>query len=179
MLSNSSVDISTAIVDRKQQKNLSHPATHILSRHQTSQCFAFLFHLSYCKQVSFKVCLVCVLLLMVLLFKIAAEHNYDVWCSVPGASQVALVVKNPPACVGDMRDMGLIPGVGRSSGGRNGSPLQCFYLKNPMDRRAWWTSSFRSQRVGHNWRDLTHNTHIIVPKGARRLQHALWRKYMC
>ena len=39
-------------------------------------------------------------------------------------SQVALVVKNPPASAGDVRGVGLIPGLGRSSGGGNGNPLQ-------------------------------------------------------
>ena len=38
------------------------------------------------------------------------------------ASQVALVVKNPPAKVGDIRDVVWILGSGRSSG--NGNPLQ-------------------------------------------------------
>ena len=33
-----------------------------------------------------------------------------------GASQVALVVKNPPANAGDIRDMGSVPGLGRSPG---------------------------------------------------------------
>ena len=37
-------------------------------------------------------------------------------------SQVALVVKNPPANAGDIRDMGLIPGLGRSLGGGHGNP---------------------------------------------------------
>ena len=41
----------------------------------------------------------------------------------PGASQVALVVKYPPANVGDIRDMGSIPGLGRSPGGGHGNPL--------------------------------------------------------
>ena len=35
-----------------------------------------------------------------------------------------IVVKNPPANVGDARDVGSIPGLGRSSGGGNGNPLQ-------------------------------------------------------
>ena len=87
---------------------------------------------------------------MVLLFKIATEHTYDVRYSVPGASQVELVVKNPPASVGDVRDLGSVPGVGKSSEGGNGSPPQYSCLENPMDRRAWWISSFRSQRVGHD-----------------------------
>ena len=40
------------------------------------------------------------------------------------ASQVVLVVKNPPANAGDRRDMGSIPGSGRSPGERQGNPLQ-------------------------------------------------------
>ena len=39
-------------------------------------------------------------------------------------SQVALVVKNPPANAGDIRDVGSIPGLGRSPGEGNGNPLQ-------------------------------------------------------
>ena len=53
------------------------------------------------------------------------------------ASQMALVVKNPPANAGDIRDADSIPGLGRSPGGRNGNPLQNSCLGNPMDRRAW------------------------------------------
>ena len=62
--------------------------------------------------------------------------------SIPfwGASQVVLVVKNPPANAGDIRDAGLIPGSGRSPGGGRGSPLQCSCLENPMDRGAWWAT---------------------------------------
>ena len=54
-----------------------------------------------------------------------------------GASQVALVVKNPPAIAGDVRDLGSIPGSGRSPGGGHGNPLQYSRLENPMDRGAW------------------------------------------
>ena len=53
-----------------------------------------------------------------------------------GASQVVLVVKNPPANVGDIRDAGSIPGLGRSPGG-HGNLLQYSCLENPMDRGAW------------------------------------------
>jgi len=53
------------------------------------------------------------------------------------ASQVALVVKNLPSNAGDVRDMGSIPGLGRSPGGGNGNPLQYSCLENPMDRGAW------------------------------------------
>ena len=47
------------------------------------------------------------------------------------ASQVVLVVKNLPANAGDVRDMGSIPGSGRSLGEGNGNPLQYSCLKNP------------------------------------------------
>ena len=54
-----------------------------------------------------------------------------------GLSQVALVVKNPPANAGDLRDSGSISGSGRSSGGGHGNPLQYSCLENHMDRGAW------------------------------------------
>ena len=60
-------------------------------------------------------------------------------CSM-GASQVALVVKNPPANAGDARDVGSIPGWGKYFGGGHGNPLQCSCLRNPMDRGAWWAT---------------------------------------
>ena len=52
-------------------------------------------------------------------------------------SQVALVVKNPPANAGDVRDAGTIPGSARSPGGGHGNILQYSCLENPMDRGAW------------------------------------------
>ena len=51
--------------------------------------------------------------------------------------QVALVVKNPPAIAGDIRDAGRIPGSGRPPGGGHGNPLQYSFWENPMDREAW------------------------------------------
>ena len=56
-----------------------------------------------------------------------------------GASQVALVVKNPSANVGDVRGAGSISGWGRSPGGGHGHSLQYSCLENSMDRGAWWT----------------------------------------
>ena len=52
-------------------------------------------------------------------------------------SQVASVVKNPPADAGDVRDTGLILGAGRSPRGGHGNPLQYSCLENPTDRGAW------------------------------------------
>ena len=53
------------------------------------------------------------------------------------ASQVELVVKNPLASAGDVRNMGSIPGSGRSPGAGHGNPLQYSRPQNPMDRGAW------------------------------------------
>ena len=57
-----------------------------------------------------------------------------------GASQMALMVKNPPANAGDVRDTESIPGSGRSPGGGYGNPLQYSCLENPMDRGACWAT---------------------------------------
>ena len=72
------------------------------------------------------------------------------WLKQKGISQVVLVVNNPPANAGDIRDAGTIPGSGRSSGGGHGNPLQYSCLENPMDRGAWWATIEGSQRVGHD-----------------------------
>ena len=52
-------------------------------------------------------------------------------------------IKNPPANAGDIRDVGLIPGLGRSPGVEHGNPLQYSCLKNPMDRGGWWVMAHR------------------------------------
>ena len=45
-------------------------------------------------------------------------------------------------------DLGLIPGLGRSSGEGNGNPLQYSYLENPIDIEAWWATV---HRVTKSW----------------------------
>ena len=47
------------------------------------------------------------------------------------------MVKNPPANAGVIRDVGSIPGLGRSPGGGHGNPLQYSYLENPIDSGVW------------------------------------------
>ena len=70
---------------------------------------------------------------------------------------MALVVKNPPAHAGYiLRNAGLIAGLGRSSGGGHGHPLQYFFLENPMDRGGWRLQSIQLQRAGHDSSDLAH-----------------------
>ena len=48
------------------------------------------------------------------------------------------MVKSLPANAGDIRDVGSIPGLGRSPGEGNGSPLQYSCFENPINRGAWW-----------------------------------------
>ena len=53
--------------------------------------------------------------------------------SFPGGTEV----KNPPANAGDTKDVGSIPGLGRSLGGGNGNPFLYSCLETPMDKGAW------------------------------------------
>ena len=63
---------------------------------------------------------------------------------------MVLVVKNLPTSTGDIRDMGLIPGSGRSPGGGYGNPLQYSCMENSMDRD-WWATICR---VAKSWTPL-------------------------
>ena len=63
------------------------------------------------------------------------------------------MIKNLPVNAGDARDMGSIPGSGRSPGEGNGSPHQYSCVENPMDREAWQLQSM-------GWKtDLVEQTH--------------------
>ena len=86
--------------------------------------------------------------------------HWPLWPSCFRASQVALVVKDTPASLGDVRDAGLIPGSGRSPGEGHGNPLQYFFLENSIYRAAWRAMVHRLHRVGHDWSNLAY-THIL------------------
>ena len=49
--------------------------------------------------------------------------------------------------VGNERDPGSIPGLGRLPGEGNGNPLQYSYLENPMDREAWQVTVHGVSRI--------------------------------
>ena len=79
-----------------------------------------------------------------------------------------LVVKNPPANAGDIRDVGSMPGLARSPGGWHGNPLQYSFLENPMFRGAWWAAV---SGVAKSWTqlkqvsmhaDITHLTECVM-----------------
>ena len=63
---------------------------------------------------------------------------------------MALVVKNLPANAGDVRDMGLIPRLGRSPGGGLGNPLHIPAWRIPATEEPGGLQSMGSQRVGHD-----------------------------
>ena len=72
------------------------------------------------------------------------EHSSGLpsWVDVyiPCTDTMALVVKNPPANAADAREAGSIPGSGRSTGVRNGSPLQYSCLEISVGRGVWWAT---------------------------------------
>ena len=63
-------------------------------------------------------------------------HLYLVQLHLLFGSACGKKKKKPPANAGDIRDVGLIPGSGRSPGEGNAKPLQYSCLENPMDRGA-------------------------------------------
>ena len=68
-------------------------------------------------------------------FSLAVVFGFP--CASHRASQVVLVVENPPANAGDRRDAGSVSESGRFPGGGNGCSPQHSCLKNPRDRGAW------------------------------------------
>ena len=78
--------------------------------------------------------------------------------------QMTLAVKNLPANAGDMRDVGLISGLGRSSGEGNGYPLQCFCLGNPMERGIWWATAHGDAKQLDMIQRLNKNKKAVIGK---------------
>ena len=94
------------------------------------------------------------------------------------ASWVALVVKNPPANAGNVRDVGSIPGSGRSSGGGHCKPLQYSCLENPMDRGAWWATVHKGAKsqTPLKWlRPSTHQSHQNPPRSVLFAEEVGWQ----
>ena len=86
-------------------------------------------------------------------------HDWSDLAWLLWASQVALVVKNPPSNAGDVWDSGLIPGSGKFSEGGPGSPLQYSCLENPWTEEPGELQSMGLQRVRYDW--STHNTWLL------------------
>ena len=67
-------------------------------------------------------------------------YAHFLWQIIGFRTMVVLVVKNPPANAGNIRDVGSIPGLGRSPGSEHDNPLQYSCLEHPADRGAWWAT---------------------------------------
>ena len=97
------------------------------------------------------------------------------------ASQVVLVVKNPPANAGN-KYVGSISGSGRSPGEGHGNPLQYSCLGNPMDRGAWWATvhgvtksqTWLKQLGMHVQRTIRGGCSVHIHKTSTRLRAVPW-----
>ena len=86
------------------------------------------------------------------ILKLATVVFHSIWFELISfyswVSQVAVGVKNLLASAGDVRDVGLIPGLGRSSGGGHGNTLQFLAWRIPMNRETWRAAV---HRVTQSW----------------------------
>ena len=86
----------------------------------------------------------------------------------PWASQVALVVKNPPASAGAVRRrFDLRHRSGRSPGGGHGNPLGIFAWRIPRTEQPGGLQSMGSQRIGHDCSALAHTQQSMGHKRGR------------
>ena len=88
-----------------------------------------------------------------------------------------LAVKSPPANAGDTGKAGSIPGLGRSSEGGHGNPLQHSCLENPMDIEAWRVTVHgitESDKTKVTWHTHTH-THTTHTHVSLYLITELWK----
>ena len=99
------------------------------------------------------------------------SSTHKIW-----ASQMTLVVKNLPSNARNIRDVGLIPGLGRSTGGGHSNPLQYYCLENCMDKGAWQATV---HRVAQN-PDMTEaskhackHTHMIFFRYVKKWENAI------
>ena len=87
------------------------------------------------------------------------QEGGNISIHIADSLQVVLVVKNSPANAGDIKDIGLIPGSGRSLEEGNGNPLPYTWLENSMDRGTWQATV---HWVTNSWTQLsdehTHRT---------------------
>ena len=82
-------------------------------------------------------------------------------CRLQNRLLVAPVVKNPLANAGNVRNVGSIPGSGRSPGEGNGNPLQYSCLENLMDRGAWWATVHRVAKSQTQLKRLSMHMHTL------------------
>ena len=79
------------------------------------------------------------------------------------------MVENLPANAGDLRDVSLILGLGRSPGGGNGNPLQYSCLENPVDRGAYWATVHRLSKSRTQLKQLSMHVLVVTVTNDHRL----------
>ena len=89
------------------------------------------------------------------------------------ASQVTLVVQNPPTSAGDIRDSGYIPGSGRSAGGGRGNPHQYSCLQNSHGQRSLAKSLHKIAKSRTQLKRLSMHTYM---QGQIRESSVLWKE---
>ena len=72
------------------------------------------------------------------------------------------MVKNLPANAGDKRDLSSIPGLGRSSGGGHGNPLQYSCVESPMDRDIWQATVHGVPKTQTLLKRLSMHTYVLL-----------------
>ena len=82
-----------------------------------------------------------------------------------------VVVKNLCASAGDIRDVGLIPGLGISPGGGHGNPPQYYCLENPINRGNWQATILRVEKGQTLLKQLS--THTFV------FNHVILQENLC
>ena len=93
---------------------------------------------------------------------------------IPSKEWTSLVTQMGKVSVCNAGDPGLIPGLGRSPGEGNGSPLQYSCLENPMDGGAWWATV---HGVAKNWTQLSDFTSLhftSLPKKSQGWSPSEW-----
>ena len=87
-------------------------------------------------------------------------------------SWVVLVVKNPLANAGEVRNTGSIPGSGRSPEGGYGNSLQYSCLENPMDRGTWQVMVYRIEK-SQTWLKWLTTAHMVPIMTAWPMKYAI------
>ena len=91
-----------------------------------------------------------------------------------GLPKVVLMVRNPPANAGDIRDLGSIPGSGSSPGGQQSNLLQNSCLESPMDRGAWWATVHGVAKGQTRLKRLSMHARDLHPRVASMSSQAMW-----
>ena len=120
----------------------------------------------YINRATLKTAWHCLLIFTLRLSNYTHTHTHIYMCIYISiwVSQVALVVKNPPANAGDAKDMDSSPGLVRSPREGYVNPLKYSCLENPTDRGAWWATvhGVTKSRTQRKWLSMHAHTHTHI-----------------